>query len=105
MLSPAEIDRIVDRIVAQVQPERIMLIGSYAKRTATPKSDLDLLVIMDTPLPRAKRASRLQPAIDGHLVPIDAHVYTPEEIENDRTVPYSFIHTVLRSGRTVYSQI
>ena len=40
------IEEIKDRIVSAVQPEKIILFGSYAYGTPTKDSDLDLLVIM-----------------------------------------------------------
>ena len=45
MLTPNEIDNLVQRIVGRIQPQKVMIFGSYAKGTATIKSDLDLLVI------------------------------------------------------------
>ena len=40
------IDDMVRRIAERFQPEKVILFGSYARGTAGPDSDVDLLVIM-----------------------------------------------------------
>jgi predicted nucleotidyltransferase len=46
---PPAVQEIIDRIVEGYDPERIIVFGSYARGDATPESDLDVLVIKDTP--------------------------------------------------------
>jgi len=47
---PMEAIRAVVRQIAEkFQPEKIILFGSYAHGEPRPESDVDLLVIMDTP--------------------------------------------------------
>ena len=46
MVSRADIQRLVDRIVALFGPERVILFGSYAYGTPGPDSDVDLLVLL-----------------------------------------------------------
>lgn len=41
-----------DRIVEAVKPERIILFGSYAYGKPKDGSDLDILVVMNSELPR-----------------------------------------------------
>lgn len=45
LISNAELDEIVSRIVEVAQPEQVLLFGSMARGTAGPHSDLDFLVI------------------------------------------------------------
>jgi uncharacterized protein len=104
VLTTSEIEGIVARIAEHVHPERVVLFGSYATGAATATSDVDLLVVMDTPLPQLKRAGRLRPFVDGYLVPVDVHVYTPAEVGEGRAVRYSFLDTVVRYGRTLYER-
>jgi predicted nucleotidyltransferase len=44
------IQRLVNRIAERYQLQHIILFGAYAYGTPHPESDVDLLVIMDTPL-------------------------------------------------------
>src|SRR5436305_11010021 len=102
MLTPAEIDTLVRRIVARIKPRKVIVFGSYAKGTATARSDLDLFLIKETDLPRAHRADALKPILAQALIPVDVHVYTPEEVEELGKEPLSFIQSILRTGRVVF---
>lgn len=46
MVAMVDIRRVVERIVREFQPEKIILFGSYARGEPSPESDVDLLVIM-----------------------------------------------------------
>ncbi len=102
MLTPDEIDALVRRIVARLRPRKVIVFGSYAKGTATARSDLDLFVIQETDLPRAKRADDVRPIIANVLIPVDVLVYTPEEVEAHEGREFSFVRSVLQTGRTVF---
>ena len=102
MLTPNEIDNLVRRIVALIQPQEVIIFGSYAKGTATIKSDLDIFVIKETELPMANRADDLAPMLSHALIPVDVHIYTPEEVEAYSQRPFSFVSTILKSGKTVF---
>ena len=98
------IQEIVDRIVASVHPEKIILFGSHAYGKPHEGSDLDILVIMESHLPRYKRAVPIYNALAGLLIPKDVVVYTPEEIKAWRNVPQAFITTVMNKGRILYDK-
>lgn len=102
MYTPDEIDSLVRRIVARIQPQKVIIFGSYAKGTATIKSDLDIFVIKETELPMAHRADDLRPVLSHALIPVDVHIYTPEEVEEYGQEPFSFVHSILRTGKTVF---
>lgn len=104
MLTQAEIKQLVQRIVDYIHPGKVILFGSYAKGSASIKSDLDLLVIKATPLPLPRRAAELTPFLSNSLVPVDVHIYTPEEVEEYTQEKFSFLNTILTYGKTVYSE-
>lgn len=63
-LIPQEtIEGVIDAIARNFSPEKIVLFGSYASGEPTPDSDLDLLIVMRTSLPRDRRA-----ALSAHAV-------------------------------------
>ena len=76
-----EIAQLTARIVEVERPEKIILFGSYASGTATESSDIDLLVISRSTLPRREREVRLTRRLFGSGVPYDLLVLTPEEME------------------------
>lgn len=102
MLTTKEINRIVRRIVARIQPQEVIIFGSYAKGTATIKSDLDLFVIEQSELPIAMRANDLRPLLSQVLIPVDVQIYTPEEAEEYGKEEFSFVHSILKTGTTVF---
>lgn len=98
MLTQNEIDNLIQRIVARIQPQKVMIFGSYAKGTATIKSDLDIFVVKETELPMANRADDLAPMLSHSLIPVEVHIYTPEEVEEYSGEPFSFVSCILKSG-------
>jgi predicted nucleotidyltransferase len=95
---------IVHRIVACVNPERIVLFGSYAYGKPTPESDLDILVIVSSDQPRYQRAVPIYRALAGLLIPKDVLVYTPEEVAMWSEVAEAFITSVWRQGKVIYEK-
>ena len=95
---------VVKRIVQAVNPEKIVLFGSYAYGYPHEDSDLDLLVIVDSKLPRYKRAVPIYRALAGILIPKDVLVYTPEEVAAWKAVPQAFITQVVQKGQVIYEK-
>jgi predicted nucleotidyltransferase len=79
MISRGKIQEVVDHIVREFRPERIILFGSYAYGTVRPDSDIDLLVVMPfrgNPLRKSLEIlSRVKP-----MIPVDLVVRTPEQV-------------------------
>jgi uncharacterized protein len=98
------LEEVVSRILATGSPLRIVLFGSNARGEAGPKSDLDLLIIEESNLPRCKRAARYLRALVGVFPAKDVVVWTPQEVEAWSRVPGAFITTALREGKTLYAR-
>ncbi|MBI3048238.1 MAG: nucleotidyltransferase domain-containing protein [Acidobacteria bacterium] len=104
MLDPQLRDRIVERILQVGSPHRIVLFGSRARGDARPDSDVDLLIIEDSDLPRYRRSPRYLKALVGVFPATDVVVWTPAEVAAWRDVRHAFITTALREGRTLYER-
>jgi len=98
------IERAVDLIVAQCDPEQVFVVGSYATGTATASSDLDLLVVQHSQEARDKRRARIERLLSPLLIPVDVHVFTPAELEDESSQRYAFARTAPREGTLVYSR-
>ena len=102
--SDSVIERIVQRLVAALSPERIYLFGSQARGEAGPDSDYDLLVVVPaSTLPRYRRDQTAFEALLGVGVAKDVLVLTHDEFERQRTVVCSLPATVEREGVLLYA--
>jgi predicted nucleotidyltransferase len=102
-LRPELLQEIVERLVEEFHPERIILFGSHAWGTPSPDSDVDLLVVVPASSQTAtERATRAHRALRGIGVPKDILVRTHEEIERYRVVPASLEAEILERGRPLY---
>jgi predicted nucleotidyltransferase len=95
---------ITRRIVERFQPHKVVLFGSYADGTPDLNSDVDLLVIMDSEEPMARRITRVAAVARVRFLPMDVLVYTPEEIEGRLTKGDFFIVDILARGRVLYQR-
>ena len=102
MVNKNEIKRVAERMAIAVNAEQVILFGSYARGDATEKSDVDLLIIAESDLPRFKRSRELYKLLKPHPFAMDIIVYTPQEIENGKKTDVSFVSTVLKEGKTLY---
>jgi len=94
--------KMVERMCQVGHPEKIVLFGSMARGEQHADSDVDLLVIEQTKLPRYKRASLYRRAIRGMCIAKDIVVYSPKEVAEWEIVPNAFITTILREGQVLY---
>lgn len=98
-----QLARLVEVIVAEVSPLRIVLFGSAARGEMTGSSDLDLLVVMPDGSPRRETAKLLYGRIRGVRVPFDIVVATPCDLERYGSSPGLIYREILREGRELYA--
>jgi predicted nucleotidyltransferase len=94
----------VQRILSVGSPEKIVLFGSWARGQARLNSDLDLLIIEESDLPRYRRAGPYRMALLGLFPAKDIVVWTPSEVALWRDVPNAFITAILAEGRVLYER-
>jgi predicted nucleotidyltransferase len=102
MISQTTVDAIIKTIVEHVHPQKVFLYGSYVYGHPTEDSDLDILIIAESDLPRYKRAREIHRLFNPYPCPMDILVYTPQEVARFGDHPSAFIHTVLEKGDLVY---
>jgi predicted nucleotidyltransferase len=95
---------IAARIAEAIHPQKIILFGSWARGERSPHSDIDLLIIQESTLPRPQRYAQVRRLFWGMGLPMDILVYTPEEFARYQSVPGSFTHTVAHEGRVLYAR-
>lgn len=94
----------VDRIVGQFQPTRVVLFGSRARGSASERSDVDLLVVMRDVVDKRKAAVAIRRLLADMPVSKDIIVATPEEIARRGHVAGTVLHAALRDGAVLYER-
>ena len=102
MISPETLQAAIGAIAADGKPNRIVLFGSYARGDANDDSDLDLLVIEEEVLDRAREMVRLRRLLRPLRVPVDILVYSETEVARWGNQPGSALYWALREGKVVH---
>ena len=96
------LQEIVRRIVAAVQPEKIILFGSAVRGEMGPDSDLDFLVVKAC-ASRRETARAIRRPLFGIAVPIDIVVATPEDLARHGQTIGLIYRSALQEGKVVYA--
>ncbi len=104
MVAFNEIEDVARKIGEHTKAKSVILFGSHARDQAGADSDVDLLVVADSNLPRYKRSRQLHLMFKPYPFAMDILVYTPGEVEKEREWESSFISRVLREGKRLYGQ-
>jgi len=97
------IHAVVEQIAEKFQPEKIILFGSYAHGQPRPESDVDLLVVMDTPLRNREQAAQIARAIDYHFG-LDLLVRRPQQLAERLALGDFFLQEVIEKGKVLYAR-
>lgn len=88
-----------------LEPEKIILFGSFAKELAKKDSDIDLLIIKRTKKKPADRIAEVLRLVWGNIPHIEPQVLTPKEFKQAITENRFFItQEVLKHGKTIYEK-
>ncbi len=98
------IQAIVDRIVEEFDPERVILFGSYARGNPTKDSDLDFLVIMNYQGRRLDILRNIRRTLDDFHMPKDVVIRTPEEVDKYGKYIGTILHPALKEGKVLYAK-
>jgi uncharacterized protein len=96
---------LVERIVAQMQPEEIWLFGSRAEGRARDDSDYDLLAVLPNDAPES--ALDLVKAFEltcGLGVPADIQPCTRSEFEEEKNEVGTLASAAYHRGRRIYAR-
>ena len=102
MIELHEIEKVAKRIGISVNAQSVILFGSYARGVAGDESDVDLMIVAQSDLPRYKRSRNIYKMFNPYPFAMDLLVYTPQEIEKGKRSSVSFVSQVLREGKTLY---
>ena len=95
----------IERLVSTLDPEMIILFGSYAYGKPTPDSDVDLLVVMKTRAKAIERFVTVSNVLYPREFPVDIIVKTPKEIrEEEKKKGKFFLREIMTRGKVLYER-
>ncbi len=99
-----QINAVVQKIVQEFNPEKVILFGSYAYGKPSVDSDVDLLIVAESTERPAQRATRAYRTVHGKTFPMDIIVRTPHELAQRLAIGDSFIKEIIERGRVLYAR-
>jgi predicted nucleotidyltransferase len=100
----ARLPEVVQRLVMDLHPEKIILFGSHAYGQPGVDSDVDLLVVMETDERPSQRIAKVSALLSPRPFPVDIVVRTPDELARDLSRIDPFMHEVVEKGRILYER-
>ena len=95
---------IAEHIAEQFDPEEIILFGSYAYGKPTPWSDVDLLVVMDTPNGEMEAILEIGDSLPDTDFSVDIIVRSRIVLEKRKKLGDWFLREVTRKGKVLYER-
>jgi predicted nucleotidyltransferase len=98
------IKEIVDAILKEYEPKKVILFGSYAYGEPTEDSDIDLLIIKNTDKRPVDRWIEVKKILreSSRTLPVSPLVYTEKEIEERMAIKDFFVEDILEKGEVLY---
>ncbi len=102
-VTPELLQEATRRLVAEFQPEEVILFGSRAWGKPTADSDVDLLVIVrDSTEKPVKRSIRARRSLSDLPFAKDVLVKTRHEFDRYRNIKASLEHRISEQGQVLY---
>jgi len=90
------------RIVALVNPRRVVLFGSAARGRMKKDSDFDMLVVVRAPVHRRQMAQKIYRGLHGVGIAVDVVVATEDDLKKYGTRSGTVLKPALKEGRVLY---
>jgi predicted nucleotidyltransferase len=105
-ITPKLVQYIVDKIVREIQPKKIILFGSYARGDFTRDSDLDLFIVVQDEEESSRLIRRKIDALFwGRKFSLDLIVRNEKEIARNSMAKNPFyIYHIFKEGKVLYEK-
>jgi predicted nucleotidyltransferase len=95
---------IVKHIAEKFDPDEIILFGSHAYGKPTPWSDVDLLVVMETPKGEMETILEIVDSLPNVLVSIDVLARSRKVIKKRQLLGDRFMIEIVKKGKVLYAR-
>ncbi|MEK7277708.1 MAG: nucleotidyltransferase domain-containing protein [Chloroflexota bacterium] len=104
-ITPELINYIVEKIVREVAPVKIVLFGSRARGNAGPNSDIDLFIVHDSQTTNRLLRRKIDGMLSGRRFGVDLIVRTPADVKRnmDDNNPFYSRH-IFKYGKVLYER-
>ena len=96
---------IAKHIAQKFDPEEIILFGSHAYGKPTAWSDVDLLVVMETPKGELETSLEIRKSLPLMSFGLDIVVRSRESIEKRKKLGDWFLREITQKGKVLYERI
>jgi predicted nucleotidyltransferase len=98
--------QMVRRLVDEYQPERVILFGSLAYGEPDEDTDIDLLIVKETPDPPLDRRVRVRRLLTDpkRRIPFSPLVLTPRELAQRLALGDPFYREIVGEGQVMYER-
>ena len=99
------IQQIVEKLVSGYAPQKVILFGSHAYGAPTSDSDIDLLIIKETPERFIDRWVTVRRILSDpkRMVPLETLVLTPQEVSRRLAIGDQFLAEIMEKGEVLYA--
>ena len=100
------INDIVEKLVAEYDPQKVVLFGSYAYGSPRSDSDIDLLIIKNTSERFIDRWTTVRGILSdpGRTAPLETLVLTPDEVSRRLSIGDQFLREIMEKGEVLYGK-
>ncbi len=104
-ITPELVNYVVEKIIREIQPEKIILFGSYARGDFNQDSDLDMFIIKDSKESSRIMRRKIESLLWGRRFPVDLIVRKSEEVEwNLRAKNPFYLYHIFKDGKVLYEK-
>ncbi len=104
-ITPELLDYIIKKIVDAIQPEKIILFGSFARGDYNKNSDIDLFIIKDGISSNETLRRKIDALLRGRLFSIDLFVRKPIEVEmNIKAKNPFYLYHIFKNSKVLYEK-
>ena len=95
---------LANHIAEKFQPEEIILFGSHAYGKPQPWSDVDLLVVMETPKGELETSLEIKKSLPPLMFSLDIIVRSRKVLERRKALNDWFLREITAKGKILYAR-